>query len=273
MKSRLLRMLSQLRSWADARSAHDRPAGLGTWSVAVLAFTILGVVGVLAFAVTKPDIVQGEYVRLLYIHPAVAWVSYLAFGVCAAASLLYLIPQTRSRYFDYVAGAAAEAGAVFCALTLITGSIWGRPTWGVWWTWDARLTSSAVMFAVQLGYLALRRAPGNRDVRARRCAITGLIAVINVPIVHFSVEWWRTLHQGRTLLRPTPTIDGTQLTAMLLSIVGYTLLFAWLATKRFRVERLHNLANEQRLNVQLTARRQKAQLGSAQPSASPESVR
>jgi heme exporter protein C len=247
-------LLTRLQHFVDDRATTDRKGGLGSLIIGSVAFMMLGVVAILGFVVTGPDVVQGEYVRLLYIHPAVAWVTYMAFGICAAASLLYLIGPTRSLFYDYVAGASAEVGVVFCALTLITGSIWGRPTWGVWWTWDARLTSTAVMFAVQLGYLALRRAPGNIEVRARRCAITGLIAVINVPIVHFSVEWWRTLHQGRTLLRPTPTIDGTQLTAMLLSIVGYSLLFAWMATKRFRIERLTAINASDNLTAQIEAR-------------------
>ena len=118
--------------------------------------------------VTPPDKVQGQLVRLVYIHPPIAWVAlYLAFGTAALASVLWLWPRTRSRFWDNLAAASMEVGTVFTALTLVTGSIWGRPTWGVWWAWDARLTSTALLLVLQLGYLALRRVPGDADSRAR----------------------------------------------------------------------------------------------------------
>ncbi len=164
---------------------------------------------VLGLWVTDPDVVQGDLVRLIYIHPAIATYGEALFGVTALASLLYLWPRTRRRRWDLLAGASAEVGVVFAALTLVTGSIWGRPTWGVWWTWDARLTSTALLLALFLGYLALRRAPiedaGRRSIVA---AVGALVAAVDVPIVHYSVQWWRTLHQGPTLLRPHPLIHG-----------------------------------------------------------------
>src|SRR5205807_7107324 len=132
--------------------------------------------------VTPPDVVQGDLVRLIYVHPPVAWVAYLAFGVTALASVLYLWPRTRSLAWDRLAGASAEIGVVFTALTLVTGSIWGRPTWGVWWVWDARLTLSALELMLLLGYLALRRVPADVEVRARRSALTALLAVLVVPV-------------------------------------------------------------------------------------------
>ena len=153
--------------------------------------------------VTPPDVVQGNLARLLYIHPAVATVAlYWAGGVAAGGSLLYLWPRTRSFFWDRLAAAAVEVGAVFSALTLVTGSLWGRPVWGVWWTWDARLTSTALLLLLEIGYLALRRVPADPDVRARRCAVAALLVAIDVPIVHFSVDWWNTLHQGGTILDP-----------------------------------------------------------------------
>ena len=164
--------------------------------------------------VTPPDKVQGDLVRLVYIHPGVAWVAlYLAFGLAAVSSLLYLWPRTRSLFWDRLAAAAVEVGVVFNICTLVSGSIWGRPTWGVWWAWDARLTSTAVLLVLFLGYLALRRVPAEPEVRARRCAFVALFAAVDIPIVHFSVNWWRTLHQGATVLNanlsPTdPRFDG-----------------------------------------------------------------
>src|SRR5437879_3665309 len=167
---------------------------LGTLAVAALAF-----LAVMALVVTPPDVNQQDAVRLFYIHVPLATVMYVAFGVTALASVLYLLPRTRARKWDLLAGASAEVGVVFAGLTLLTGSIWGRTTWGVWWTWDARLTTTAVLCVLFLGYLALRRVPGDPDARARRNAIAALAAFVDVPIVHKSVEWWRTLHQKSTL--------------------------------------------------------------------------
>src|SRR5207244_4473766 len=140
---------------------------LGAATLAALALT-----AVMALVVSPPDDVQGDAVRLLYLHVPTAWVAmYLSFGITTLASALYLWRRTRSRFWDLVAGASAEIGVVFLGLTLIVGSIWGRATWGVWWTWDARLTSTAVLFVLYCGYLALRRVPADTEVRARRAAI------------------------------------------------------------------------------------------------------
>jgi len=138
-------------------------------------------------------------VRLLYLHVPCAWLAYLAFGVTALASLLWLIPRTRSATWDLLAGASAEVGVIFTALMLVVGSLWGRPTWGTWWEWDARLTTTAILFFLYLGYLALRRTGATADERGTRCAIAALIAFADVPIVHFSVSWWQTLHQKGTV--------------------------------------------------------------------------
>src|SRR5205807_5185558 len=160
----------------------------------------LAVLAVLALAVTPADVNQQDAVRFIYIHVPAATTMYVAFGLTALASVLYLVPRTRARRWYVLAGASAEIGVVFVALTLVTGSIWGRTTWGVWWTWDARLTSTAVLLVLFLGYLALRRVPGDADTRARRSAIAALAAFVDVPVVHKSVEWWRTLHQKSSLL-------------------------------------------------------------------------
>ena len=130
--------------------------GLGL--VAVLAIVATYILGLW---ITPPAAVMGNLVRLLYIHPPVAWVAYLAYGVTSVASILYLWKRTRDPRWDLIAASSAEIGVVFTALTLLTGSIWGRPTWGVWWTWDARLTTTALLFLLYVGYLALRRATPN----------------------------------------------------------------------------------------------------------------
>jgi heme exporter protein C len=207
---------------------------------------------------TPADKDQGELVRLVYIHPAMAWVAlYVAFGMAAVCSLLYLWRRTRSMVFDRLAASAVEVGVVFTVLTLITGSIWGRPTWGVWWTWDARLTSTALLAVLLLGYLALRRVPTDPAVRARRSAVFALLAAVNVPIIHFSVIWWQTLHQGATVLNPnlSPKIHGLMAWTLLLSFVAFTMLFAWMVTVRYEIETLEGVGEDLELAEAMEARR------------------
>jgi heme exporter protein C len=208
--------------------------------------------------VTPPDEHLGNLVRLLYLHPPVAWVAlYLAGGMAALGSVLYLWPRTRSLFWDRVAASSAEIAAVFCALTLITGSLWGRPTWGVWWTWDARLTSTALLLVLLLGYLALRRVPAEPQVRARRCAVAALIAAVDVPIVHFSVDWWNTLHQQASVFTPDFSgqgVQGSMLWTMLLGFVGFTLLFVWMVVARYRIEVLQDRLGDRELEISLAER-------------------
>ena len=225
---------------------------LGSASLAGLALT-----AVLGLWVTPPDRVMGTLVRLLYVHPAVAWVAYLAFGVCALACILYLWPRTRSLFWDRLAAASAEVGVVFCALTLATGSIWGRPTWGVWWVWDARLTTTAILLALFIGYLALRRVSPDPTVRARRSAVAGLVAFADVPIVHMSVVWWNTLHQPATVLRPgfaSPTVTGSMAWTLLLSFVSFTALYGWLLLQRYRVAVLESRWEDEGMEIALAER-------------------
>ena len=208
--------------------------------------------------VTPPDKVQGDLVRLVYIHPGVAWVAlYLAFGLAAVSSLLYLWPRTRSLFWDRLAASAVEVGVVFNICTLVSGSIWGRPTWGVWWAWDARLTLTAVLLVLFLGYLALRRIPAEPDVRARRSAFVALFAAIDVPLVHFSVNWWNTLHQGATVLNPglKLKIHGSMATTLLLGFIALTLVFVWMLLVRYRIGVLEDWLEANELDLALTERR------------------
>jgi len=207
--------------------------------------------------VTPPDETQGNLVRLVYIHPGVAWVAlYLAFGMAAVASLLYLWPRTRSLVWDRLAAAAVEVGVVFNVCTLVSGSIWGKPTWGVWWAWDARLTSTAVLLVLFLGYLALRRVPAEPEVRAKRSAFVALFAAVDIPIVHFSVLWWRTLHQGATVLNAnlSPTIHGSMAWTLLLGFVALTLVFVWMLLVRYRIGVLEDWLGTGELDVALRER-------------------
>jgi heme exporter protein C len=230
------------------------------WTVRIIGIT--AAVGTaltvwLGLWVTPPDVSQGDLVRLVYIHPGVAWVAlYLAFGLAAVASLLYLWPRTRSLFWDRLAAAAVEVGVVFNVCTLISGSIWGKPTWGVWWAWDARLTSTAVLLVLFLGYLALRRVPAEPDVRAKRSAYVALFAAVDVPIVHFSVLWWKTLHQGATVLNPdlSPTIHGSMAWTLLLGFVSLTLVFVWMLLVRYRIGALEDWLGSSELDAALVER-------------------
>lgn len=239
---------------------------------------LLGMAALLGVATTvvlglglPPTEEQGIYARLIAIHPPLAWGAYLAFGVTALASVLWLWPRTRARRYDRLAAASAEIGVVFCALTLVTGSIWGRPTWGVWWTWDARLTSTALLLALFLGYLALRRVGGSLDVRARRSAVVALVAVADVPLVHYSVEWWRTLHQDRSLSQFTAQndLDGAYTAVMLLGFVAMTLCYGWLLVQRYRAEVREEQGELAGLDLALAARRAEGPDEPAAPVATP----
>ena len=240
-------------------SSDTRATGMGTTLLGAAAWVSLATTVVLGWRL-PPTKEQGIYARLIAIHPPLAWGSYIAFGLCALASGLWLWRRTRAPKWDRLAVASAEIGVLFCALTLVTGSIWGRPTWGVWWTWDARLTSTALLLAMFVGYLALRRVATDPDTRARRSAIAALVAVADVPIVHFSVDWWRTLHQGRSLAQLTPQndLDGSYVSVMLLGFVAITLVYAWLLAHRYRVEALEEQLEMAGLDAALEERRSEA---------------
>jgi heme exporter protein C len=243
----------------SAAVRRDAVAPRPRWVTVVGAAALASVVATvwLGLFVTPPDQIQHDLVRLVYLHPPVAWVAlYLAFGLSAVSSLLYLWRRTRSLFWDRLAASAVEVGVVFNALTLATGMIWGRPSWGVWWTWDARLTSTALLLVLFLGYLALRRIPADPEVRARRCAVAALISFVDVPIVHFSVVWWQTLHQGATVLNAdlSPKIHGSMAWTLLLGFVAFTLLFVWMVAVRYRIEVLSDRTGAHDLEISLAER-------------------
>ncbi len=195
----------------------------------------------MGFVVAPREVTQGNVQRIMYLHVSTAWVAYLAFGVVLAASIAYL--WTRAPGADRLAHASAEAGVVFTGLTIAAGSIWGKPTWGTWWTWDARLTSVAVLFVMYLGYLLLRAMIEDRERAARYSAVLGIVAALDIPLVHFSVYWWRTLHQPPSVMKPGPaTMAPEILTALLVNAVAFTLLYAYFVAKRVATLRLEHEA-------------------------------
>ncbi len=216
----------------------------------------LGTLALLGLVFSPADALQGDAVRLIYVHVPAAIIAFLAFFVTAAGSAMWL--WKKSQWWDLVAAASAEIGVVFTALTLFTGMVWGRPIWGAYWTWDARLTSTALLFLLFLGYLAVRRIPAEPAVRNQRAAFAGLIAVIDVPIVHYSVNWWRSLHQEPTITRLDPTIEGLMLFTLMLGMVVFLLLYLWLLVHRFRVAWLEDKVDEHDLDAALVERREEA---------------
>jgi len=235
------------------------PAHTGSQGTRVLgSVTAAGLVMLSLFALvfSPAEADQGDAVRLMYIHVPTAVVAFLAFFVTAAGSALWL--WKKSRWWDLVAASSAEIGVIFTALTLVTGMVWGRPIWGVYWTWDARLTSTALLLLLFLGYLAIRRVPAEPDVRNRRAAFAGLIAVVDVPIVHYSVNWWNSLHQEPTITRLDPSIDGLMLFTLMLGIVVFLLLYLWLLVHRFRLAWLEEQLASSDLAAALVERRAEA---------------
>ena len=226
---------------------------------------VIGVVTILVMAwvvvsgliFTPQDVVQGESVRIMYVHVPSAWIAYLAFIVTAVASAGWLFGKKHSMGFDRFAGASAEVGVMFMAITLITGSLWGRLTWGEFWQWDPRLTTTAFLFVTYLGYLAVRRLDGSKEQRARRSAVVAMLAVLEIPLVHFSVVLWRSLHQGATVLNPSGDVkmDGLMLFNLFSGVVGFTLVFVWLVLHRQRTMLLVDIANSQGLDAAIATRR------------------
>jgi heme exporter protein C len=203
----------------------------------VLAAVALAISLVLSLSVAPPDAVQGEVQRLMYVHVPAAWLAYLSFAVVFVGSIAYL--RTRKTRWDRLAGASAEIGVLFTALAIVLGALWGKPVWGTWWTWDPRLTTTAVLLLIFVGYLAIRRISDNPSRRATWCAVVGIVGFLDVPIVHLSVVWWRSLHQGPTVLRlGGPDIEGTMLLALLVGVAAFTLVYAYLMALRLRVGRL-----------------------------------
>ena len=191
------------------------------------------------FSFTAPaDYQQGDTVRIMFIHVPAASLGLMAYGALGVSSFFALV--FRHPLADAAARAAAVPGAAFTALALITGSLWGQPMWGTWWVWDARLTSGLVLFLVYLGYMALRGSIDDEAKAARAAAVLGLVGLINLPIVKFSVDWWNTLHQPASLLRSGGTsVDPAFLPALLTMMAAYAVLFAaiWLTSIRTEVRR------------------------------------
>ncbi len=209
-----------------------RIARVATPITALLGLALLAVGLGLGLFDSPPDYLQGESVRIMYVHVPAAWLSmagYLFLGLAGATSLIWRHPLA-----DVAARAAAPVGAVFAAVCLITGSLWGRPTWGTYWVWDARLTSMLVLLFLYLGYIALANAYDDRERGARAAAILALVGLVNLPIIKFSVEWWNTLHQPASIRLSGSSIHPDMLWPLLISALGFQLIFAATVLMRMR---------------------------------------
>jgi heme exporter protein C len=237
--------------------------GTGTPATRVLGIiTLIGIGWLLAFGLlfSPADRRQKESVRILYVHVPSAWLAYLAFIVTAVASGIYLFSKRRSLGWDRLAGASAEVGVLFMGITLVTGMLWGRLTWGVFWEWDARLTTTAFLFVTYIGYLAVRRLGGTHERRARRSAVLALLAVLEIPLVHWSVKLWRSLHQEGTVLNTDGDIDmdGLMLFTLFVGVVAFTLMYVWLVIHRQRTMAVEDALEDRGLDAALAARRAEA---------------
>jgi len=230
----------------------------GTRVLGVLCIVGLAVLGVFTFAISPPDSNLGDSVRIMYIHvPTVAW-AYLCLICCAASSVTYLV--RRSRFADVLAHASAEIGVLLLGVTLVSGAAWGHITWGTYWEWDARLTTTLLLFLMFVGYLALRAVPPSSNAGpgsgAVRAAVVGTVSALMIPVVHKSVEWWASLHQGATSFGTLDgNIEGSQQFTLWLSFGVGSLVAVWLLMHRFRVGWLTAAAQDVALDEAIEARR------------------
>jgi heme exporter protein C len=225
---------------------------VGAAAAGVLA---LGLVWSLVFA--PPDYQQGESVRIMFIHVPAAWTALSVYLLVAVASGIALV--WRHPLAEIAAQAAAPIGAAFTLVCLATGSLWGRPMWGTWWVWDARLTSVLVLFFLYLGYIALVNAFDDRSRGARAGSLLALVGVVNLPIIKFSVDWWNTLHQPASVVRMGgPSIAVSMLLPLLVMAVAFMLLFLWLLLLRMRTILNERKAEALRLYGQPAPRRERA---------------
>lgn len=238
------------------RAVGERPrapsGGRALIALGAVAWTAVAVALLLSLLVAREaqSAMGGQLQRIFYFHVPAAWVAYLAFAIVFVSSIAYL--RTRARRWDLLAQSAAEIGVVFCTLVLLTGPIWARPVWGTWWQWDARLTSTLVLWLTYVGYLMLRALASDPRRVGRLNAVVGIVGFLNVPVVHFSVYWWRTLHpRGPAVADPSRAsgLGAAELVAFFAALAAFTALFAWLLAMRVRLGRVADAVDELEVSV------------------------
>jgi heme exporter protein C len=233
------------------------PRGTGSKGTRILGIVTLAAIALgayLALVSTPPDANMGNAVRLLYLHVPVVTVAYTAASLVTVASVMFL--WKKSMWWDVTAAASAELAFLFTCLTLVSGAIWGKPTWGTYWVWDPRLTATAMLALLLLGYLAVRRLPGQPSSRAKRAAIVGLLVLPNVFLDNRAVTWWRSVHQGTTVLQTLqPKIHDQMAFALYYNLLVGFLLFAWLLIHRWRLAWLEQQVEAAELDEAIAERR------------------
>ena len=215
--------------------ARDRALEWYDWLLAAVMFVSFLAAIYCAFIYTPADAVQGDVQRIFYFHVPIAWLMYLSFFVVFVSSILYL--WKREERWDIFARCSAEIGVVLTTLVLITGMLWGRPIWGTFWSWDARLTSTLILWAIYVVYLMLRAYSDDQIRGARYGAVLGIIGFADVPIVQMSVTWWRTLHPGPVVsLEGQENLPPEMLVGLMVSLVAFTLFYVFVMRQRVRIE-------------------------------------
>jgi heme exporter protein C len=227
-----------------------QPLKRGRGVLGGLALIVIAVGLYWALVQAPQDALQGDVQRIMYLHLPSILTAYLSFFLVFIGSCLYL--WKREKRDDNLAHSAAELGVLFTALTIIEGSIWGKPTWGVWWTWDARLTLTAILLLIYSGYLILRSLIEDEDRAALSAAVLGIIGFLDIPLIHMSVYWWRTLHQPPSILRPDKlpweNVHPAMLTALAINFVGFLLLYFYLLSLRLRLGEVRSETKARRLS-------------------------
>jgi heme exporter protein C len=226
-------MMNLFHKYASLKNFYSLSLTLSWWLtlpfVIILGYAVIG-----ALWLAPQDYQQGESFRIMYVHVPSAWLSLFIYMNMVGASVFALI--WRVKLSEIVLRACAPLGAIFTFLALVTGSIWGKPMWGTWWVWDARLTSELVLLFIYFGIIALFRAIEDRRMAARSCALLTLVGAVNVPIIHYSVEWWSTLHQGPTISKiGTPSIHIDMLIPLIAMSLAFTLYFMIACLARIRI--------------------------------------
>jgi len=221
---------------ATVTSAVRRPAKAAWLSVlATLSVLSFALSVVLIFLYAPRDVQQGEVQRLFYLHLPTAWLAYLSFFIIFVSSILYLL-RGQARW-DRLARSAAELGFIFTTLVLLTGSIWGRPIWGTWWTWDARLTTTLILWFIYLGYFLLRAYVADPERGARYAAVLGIVGFVDIPIIHMSVRWWRTMHPEPIVVRSEgPAMPPEMFTTVAIALIAFVILYAFLLAVKYWIE-------------------------------------
>lgn len=220
----------------------------------------------MAFVYAPADRVQGDAQRILYVHAPMAWLAYMSAAFLFVGSVGYL--WKRSATMDRLARSSAELGLLFTSLTLLTGSIWGRPIWGAWWEWDARLTTTLILWFIYLGYYMIRAYAGDRERGARHAAVLGIVGMVDVPIIHMSVTWWRSLHPEPVVINMAgPNLPNSMLATLLVCFIGFMLLFGHLIIQRMQIESVKDMLEDRELSSLL-----RGETVSGQPRSRPDAL-